>query len=119
MSNRTDRANAEIQRAIMNILSQEINDPRLAQFITVTSVSVSPDFNYCKVFVSILQQDKKKRDEIYAILKGSASFIRKRLTESVKLPYSPRLNFILDEGALHSDKINQILKDLNIPKEDE
>ena len=37
----------------------------------------------------------------------------------VDLPYTPKLNFILDEGAKHSDDINAILETLNIPKESE
>ena len=118
MSNRTDRANAEIQRALMNIISMELNDPRLSQIITVTSVSVSSDFNYCKVFVSILNQDETERNNIFGVLKGSASFIRRRLCDSVKLPYCPRLTFILDEGAIHSNRINDILKNLEIPEEE-
>ena len=118
MSNRTERANAEIQKALMDILTNDLNDPRLSDLITVTNVSVSPDFHYCKVFVSILEQDKTKRDQMFGILKGSASFIRKLLTESVRMPYSPRLTFILDEGASHSDRINEILRNLDIPQED-
>ena len=35
----------------------------------------------------------------------------------MKLPYTPELTFVLDEGAKHSDKINEILSTLDIPEE--
>ena len=37
----------------------------------------------------------------------------------VKLPYTPELAFVLDEGADHSEKINKILSTLNIPELEE
>ena len=65
-----------------------------------------------------MSADENERKQAFNILKGSASYIRKTLCDMIKLPYSPRLNFILDEGAIHSNRINEILKNLNIPQED-
>lgn len=117
MSTRTQRANAEIQKALMTIISEKLNDPRLTKLITVTNVSVTPDFAYCTVYTSILDADEKERNQIFDILKGSASFIRKNLCQMVKMPMAPKLRFVLDDGAIHSDKINEILKNLDIPNE--
>ena len=35
----------------------------------------------------------------------------------VKLPYAPELEFVVDVGEDNSEKINNILKNLDIPKE--
>lgn len=118
MSNRTERANAEIQKAIMTIFAERLNDPRLSKLITITYVSTSPDFNYCKVGISILTSDEKEKNDIFNVLRGSVAFVRKNLCEMVRMPSAPRLNFILDEGATHSDRINEILKNLDIPTEE-
>lgn len=117
MSTRTERANAEIQKALMVILTEKLNDPRLSKFITITNVSVTPDFSYCTVNVSILDKDEKQRNDTFDILKGSATYIRKSLCQMVKMPVAPRLRFVLDDGAIHSDRINEILKNLDIPNE--
>ena len=113
---RTERAGSEIERAISEILRTTVNDPRLKQFITITSVKVSADFRHCKVFVSIYTGDKK---EVLKSLRKSEGFIKRELMSMVKLPYTPELVFVLDEGADHSENINKILSTLNIPELEE
>ena len=117
MSTRTERANAEIQKALMTIICEKLNDPRLSKLITVTNVNTTPDFAYCTVSISILESDSKTRKQTFDILKGSATFVRKNLCQMVKMPTAPRLRFVLDDGAIHSDRINEILKNLDIPNE--
>lgn len=111
---RTQRANSEIERALAEILSTKINDPRLKQMITITNVQVSPDFRHCKVFVSVLSENA---NEIVNLLKKSQGFIKHELISMIELPFAPELVFILDTGASHSENINRILETLDIPKQ--
>ena len=113
---RTERANSEVEKALSNILRNKVNDPRLNEFITITYANLSSDFRHCKVGVSVYTGDK---NVVMKQLKKSEGFIKRELIREVKLPYTPELVFILDEGASHSDKINEILSTLNIPQEDE
>ncbi len=115
MSNRTERASAEIQKALSEIILEELNDPRFSNLITITYVKTSPDFSSCKIGVSIFLKEKKEREDTLKLLIKSSGFIRRILTEKVKMPSSPKLIFILDEGAVHSDRINEILNTLKIP----
>ena len=50
---RIARIDHEIQRILGTLISQELQDPRLA-FVTVTRVEVSDDLRHCKVFVSVI-----------------------------------------------------------------
>ncbi len=113
---RIERANAETLKALSNILRNKVNDPRLNEFITITYVNLSVDFRHCKVGVSIFTGEK---NIIMKQLRKSEGFIKRELVKEVKLPYTPELTFILDEGAKHSEDINAILSTLNIPKESE
>ena len=113
---RTERANSEVERALNNILRTKINDPRLNEFITITFVELSVDFRHCKVGVSVYTGDK---NIVINLLRKSEGFIKRELIHEVKLPYTPKLTFILDEGAQHSDNINAILSTLDIPEESE
>ncbi len=113
---RTERANSEVMRALTEILRTKINDPRLNEFITITFVDLSVDFRHCNVGVSVYTGDK---NVVLKQLKKSEGFIKRELVKLVDLPFTPKLNFILDEGAKHSDDINAILEKLNIPKESE
>lgn len=119
MSNRMERANTEIQKAISEIFLKDMNDPRFSSLMTVSDVKTTPDFKYCKVKVSVLEKNESERQLMLSLLKKSSSYIRKLLCENVKMPSAPFLTFELDEGVLHSERINEILENLVIPPIDE
>lgn len=111
---RQERANAEISKALMDIFRFKLNDPRLQGLITVTSVNVSPDFRYCKVLLSVLDDNPSV---VLKTLRKSEGYIKNELIDMVKMPYAPKLDFVLDPGTANSERINEILKNLNIPKD--
>lgn len=115
MSTRMERADAEIQKALSDILLKDVNDPRISSLITITSVKTTPDFKYSKVKVGVLSTDKKEREETLVLLKKSSSFFTTTLVRKVKLPQAPKLIFELDQGSMHSERINEILEGLVIP----
>jgi len=119
MSTRIDRANSEIQRCIADIIQNKMNDPRLRQLIYVSEVSVTPDFKYCKVKLGIDQEDEKVLNEIISTLQKSEGFIKRELANMVKMPQVPKLSFVVDKGTQATIRINEILKNLNIPKADD
>lgn len=113
---RQERANAEIAKALSVILREKVNDPRInSLFITITNVKTSADFRHCKVMFSVLNANKQ---ETVKLLKKTEGFIKRELLQMVKLPYAPELEFVADLGEENSERINQILKDLNIPQEE-
>lgn len=117
MNNRMLRADAEIQKELAEIIKNDLNDPRFADIISITWVKTSSDFNYCKVGVSVFNQDLKKRNEIIKLLKKSSGYIKRLLADNLNLRAVPDLAFELDDGAVYEDKIAKILETLSIPKE--
>ncbi len=117
MSNiRQERANAEISKALTIILRDKTNDPRLnGVIITITNVNTSADFRHCKVTFSSLNGNNL---EIQKLLQKIEGFIKKELLNMVKLPFAPELEFIVDVGEENSKRIDAILKNLNIPKDE-
>lgn len=111
MTYRIDRINNLIRQEISELLHRQVKDPRLGGFITVTSVSTSPDLKYAKVYVSQLDAQASKQD-ILSTLSTAAGFFRKELTRSLRLRRIPELSFHWDEsierGARILDLINQI-----------
>jgi len=112
---RQERANAEIIKALSVILREKVNDPRIKrQFITLTYVKTSVDFRHCKVGFSVLNGNK---NEVRKLLQKIEGFIKRELISMVKLPFAPALEFVADHGEDNSLRVNEILKDLDIPKE--
>ncbi len=112
MSRRTERLNDQIKREISESIQTEIRDPRVG-FVTISRVDVSSDLSYADVFVSVLGSEKEMADSLIG-LKHCASFLRTHLAKNMKTRTVPKLRFIQDRGCEHSEKINDLLKNIDL-----
>ncbi len=116
-NNRIERANSEIQRCLIEIVKNKMNDPRVNKIVSITEVNVTPDFKFCKARVSVL--DLKDVENVTRVLQSSEGFIKRELAKMVDMPQVPKINFVVDKSALNSMRVEEILKTLNIPKEEQ
>ena len=107
----------DIQREISFIINTKIKDPRIG-FITVTDARLSPDGKYLDIYVSIMDKDDRQGKRLDA-LKKCSGFIKKNLTRRMRLRNVPELKFIYDESVNRGLKISEILKEIDINKENE
>lgn len=113
---RQERANSEIIKALSYIIQQKLNNPRIkGEFITLTYANVSADFRYLKVGFSVLSGNKHKVKEV---LEKSEGYIKRELMNMVKLPFAPSINFVIDIGEDNSERVNELLSELEIPELD-
>ncbi len=117
MANRMERANSEIQKALIEIIQTKMNDPRLKQIVSITEVETTPDFKFCKAKVSVL--NVKEISNVTSILQKSEGFIKRELAKLVKMPQVPKINFVVDKSTLSAIRVEEILRNLDIPKEEE
>ncbi len=94
-----------------------MNDPRVNKIVSITEVNVTPDFKFCKARVSVL--DLKDVENVTKVLQSSEGFIKRELAKMVDMPQVPKINFVVDKSALNSMRVEEILKTLNIPKEEQ
>lgn len=106
---RVDRISPEVQRAIDAIIRDELNDPRIGGTWSIVRCEVTRDLRYCKVRISILEEDK--RNGMMAALKNAAGFVRRELGKRVDLRYVPEILFELDTNIEYAAKIDRILKE--------
>lgn len=86
----------------------ELKDPRIRD-VTVIAVEVSPDMREAKVHVSIMGDETKQRLSLLG-LRNAAGFLQSKVAEGIDTRYTPRLEFVLDQGVKKSIEISQILK---------
>ncbi len=115
MSNRHERANSEIQKCLIEIIQHKMNDPRLDRVITVSDVNVSPDFKFCRVKISVL--DLKDINLVTNVLQNSEGYIKRELASMIDLPFIPKLKFEVDKGTMSTLRVEEILRNLDIPAE--
>ncbi len=115
MNNRIDKVNAEIQKAISQIITYEMSNPKIQGIITVSKVDTTPDLDYTRVYISIL--DKATRKDVFNEIKHSANFIRREVAKKVILRKMPFLEFKLDESLDYGEKIDSIVDKISKQRE--
>ena len=114
-SSRLDRINVEVKELISEIIQFELNDPRINGIITVLKVEVDNELEFAKTYISIF--NSKDANETFEALQSCAGYIRKLLSQRLKLRTVPAIKFILDKGNEYQEKIDKILSTLDIPKD--
>ena len=99
------------------MILREVKDPRIANaFISVTSVEVTGDLKFAKVYYSAMQGDKK---EVAAGLRSSAGFIRREVARRLNLRMTPEFTFVEDHSIAHGAHMSKLLNSIEITPEDE
>ena len=107
---RGGRINEEVKKEVSNLIQNEVKDPRLTAMISVTSVEVTRDLSFAKVYVSIFANSQEEKEENLKALKGASSFIRREVGRRVKLRAVPQIIFELDESIDYGMKIDALIE---------
>lgn len=99
----------------MAILS-ELKDPRIRD-VTVTYVEVSPDLRHAKVHVSVMGSEARQRLALRG-LQRAAGYLQAKCAERIDTRWTPRLEFVLDQGVKRSIEISRILQEVFTEKEE-
>ena len=110
MNIKIERINHMIMEEVSKILMLEVKDEDI-KFVTVTDCDTSNDLSYCKVYVTVLEQEK--RDETLKALNNASSFIRGELAKRIEIRNIPELKFIYDESVFYGEKIDKIIDEIN------
>ena len=111
MSRRTDRVSDVLRAELADLLLREIHDPRV-KLASVTGVEVTTDLKKAIVRISVLGDDAQRQETIEG-LRHARGFLRTELARRLRLRVTPELNFELDRGAEHSQRISDILEGLH------
>lgn len=101
-------------REVLGEAIQQLTDPRLG-FVTLTAVKLSPDMRQARVYVSALG-DPDEREETMEAIHSATPHLRSILGREVRLRYLPKLDFVEDTTAEHSERIEQLLRGLGVSK---
>lgn len=111
---RIDRISHLIHMELGNLILSKVKDPRLG-FVTVTHVNVTPDLKQAFVYYSVLG-DAKAKETTRKVLIKSAGFLQKEIGANLKLRFTPKLEFRLDESIDKGLEIDQLLAKLHKDK---
>ncbi len=111
MSRRLQRLNVLLRQEISDLIRRELRDPRLAEIVTLTRVSTSPDLTAATVYVSVMGEESEKAATLRA-LTHAAPFIRRNLTSRLAIRKTPDIHFALDETMEEAAHVLDLMKHL-------
>ena len=110
--NRMGRVDSEIQTALSNTISYDLNSKELeGVMISVISCHTSKDLKHCKVLISIYPENDKEK-KFFAI-KNSIPFLRREIARKVNLRIVPELQFEIDDSAAYGANIDRLIASLH------
>jgi ribosome-binding factor A len=113
-SRRVLKAAAAVREVVSMAILTDLNDPRV-EHVTVTYVEMTPDMRQAKIHVSIMGDETKQRLSL-AGLRSAAGYLQSKVAKGIDTRYTPRLEFVLDQGVKRSIQIAEILGRV-LPKE--
>jgi ribosome-binding factor A len=108
---RSYRVGELILKHISEILSRGLKDPRVG-FVTLTSVDVSSDLRYARVYYTVIGSERERSQTAIGIEKATP-YIRRQLASKLSIRHTPELTFVYDESIEYGAHIESILKDIN------
>ena len=105
-SHRVDKVEKMIKEEISSIFLLKFSISEYG-FITVTNVKMSPDLKNAKIYLSVLEKEKREfsLDKIH----HKSGMIRTELAHRINLKFVPELKFFIDDTLDYVEKIEGLI----------
>jgi len=112
VSQRKVRLEHSIREELMDLVANEVRDPRVraATLLTIAKVELNVDLSVANVYVSVVGEDATA-DGVIEGLKKAAGFLRGPVGRRLNPQHAPELRFQLDKSIDMSEKLSAILKE--------
>jgi len=97
MAYRMQRMASVIRQVVSDCIANRLSDPRLARFITVTRVELSPDLSFANVYLSIMGTEAQAQTSMKG-MNSARGMIQSTLARELDVRQCPQIAFHLDKG---------------------
>ena len=110
---RSVRVAERVREEIARCLARDLGDPRLEGAV-ITRVEMPDDLSMARIWVrlAIGGDDETARTRVVAGLTAAKGLLRKRVGQNVGLRHAPELRFQYDEGQDASQRVEQLLHEI-------
>lgn len=107
---RTQRVADYLQRELAQQIQLELRDPRIGM-VSITSVDVSRDLGYAKVYFTRLGSDSaEEAKEAAEVLNKAAGYLRTRLSRDSNMRSVPQLRFYFDSSVGRGREMEDLIR---------
>lgn len=106
------RMSEDIRRIISGKM-RDLKDPRIdgGNMLTVVRCDVAKDGSYCKVYISSFEGLERAKEAVKGF-ESATGFLKREISNVLKLKKSPELKFVADNSIEHSAEITRKLRAL-------
>ena len=99
-----------IQRDLSTLFQQDCKEFTLGAMLSITTVRVSSDLSYAKIYVSIFPSNQVQNvmESLEEHNKSIRFFLGKKIGKQTRI--IPELRFFVDDSLDYIDKIDELLK---------
>jgi len=95
-SRRQEKIKRIVRDAVADIILNRLNDPRLAGFVTITEIDISPDIRNADIYISVMAETEADRRKTFEAVKHATKHIQMLLGEQMSLRYALQLRILED-----------------------
>ena len=108
-STRQQKIARQIQKDMADIFAHELSGKLRGVMTTVTTVRVSPDFGYAKIYVSVFPFGEAQR--VMQTLEEESRLVRRSLGQRIRhqLKVVPEVQFFLDDSLEYIENIERAM----------
>ncbi len=103
---RSERVAGSLRRELAKLIQMEVKDPDVG-FIGLSDVEVTRDLAHAKVYVTVFEEDKAA-DSLKA-LKRAAGYLRRRLSQEMRIRSVPELHFLHDASVETGQRMDSLI----------
>lgn len=107
-ANRGQRVAEQLHHEVAQMIRTEVKDPRVGM-VTVTDVSLTPDYAYLTVYFSVLPDDEETVESTLAGLQRAAGFMRGKLGRRVRIHTTPEIRFEHDRSTVDGIAMSRLI----------
>jgi len=86
-----------VKEAVSNAIANNLNDPRIEAFVSVTRVDMAADLRSADVYLSIFGKDDAARNKTFAAITHAKSRIQSLLAGRLRSKFCPVLHLYREE----------------------
>ena len=116
-SRRVLKAAEAVREVVGMAILADLKDPRI-QGVTVTRVEMTPDMRQARVYVSVMGDETRQRLTLHG-LQSAAGYLQSKVAQRIDTRYTPRIEFLVDDGVKKSIEIARILREVLPPSAEE
>jgi ribosome-binding factor A len=101
------RIEGELQRALSELVSREVKDPRVGS-VTITEVRIAADMSHARVYFTPFAS-KHSPEEVLEGLTRAGGFLRGEVGRRLGLRHAPKLEFEFDDSFEKAARLTELI----------